>query len=142
MCCAWLCWFLGCAALQTYTYTIRALREADQQAQQSVLEQISPDLSDELQVGLTSAKAATPQESSSSSQVVHSYEVRAGWSCRAKALRVRLLCGSQAAEERRVLMHVCVCVPAPAQVRLVLEYCDKGCLRDALDNGIFLLGEL
>jgi serine/threonine protein kinase len=26
------------------------------------------------------------------------------------------------------------------QVRLVLEYCDKGCLRDALDCGIFKLG--
>jgi serine/threonine protein kinase len=25
-------------------------------------------------------------------------------------------------------------------VRLVLEYCDKGCLRDALDGGIFKLG--
>jgi hypothetical protein len=28
--------------------------------------------------------------------------------------------------------------PAP-QVRLVLEYCDKGCLREALDSGAFLL---
>lgn len=27
------------------------------------------------------------------------------------------------------------------QVRLVLEYCDKGCLREALDDGIFLMGE-
>ena len=35
---------------------------------------------------------------------------------------------------------MCVSVPA-FQVRLVLEYCDKGCLRDALDDGIFLLGE-
>jgi hypothetical protein len=25
------------------------------------------------------------------------------------------------------------------QVRLVLEYCDKGCLREALDSGAFLL---
>lgn len=25
------------------------------------------------------------------------------------------------------------------EVRLVLEFCDKGCLRDALDAGVFLL---
>lgn len=25
------------------------------------------------------------------------------------------------------------------QVRLVLEFCDKGCLRDALDDGVFTL---
>ena len=32
----------------------------------------------------------------------------------------------------------CCCV---VQVRLVLEYCDKGCLRTALDDGVFILGE-
>jgi hypothetical protein len=26
-------------------------------------------------------------------------------------------------------------------VRLVLEYCDKGCLRNALDNGVFIMGK-
>ena len=30
-----------------------------------------------------------------------------------------------------------LCVPL--QVRLVLEYCDMGCLRDALDDGAFRL---
>jgi hypothetical protein len=29
--------------------------------------------------------------------------------------------------------------PPPAQVRLVLEYCDRGSVRDALDHGAFLL---
>jgi hypothetical protein len=32
----------------------------------------------------------------------------------------------------------CCCV---VQVRLVLEYCDKGCLKTALDDGVFILGE-
>lgn len=27
------------------------------------------------------------------------------------------------------------------QVRLVLEYCDKGCLRSALDEGVFFMGK-
>lgn len=26
------------------------------------------------------------------------------------------------------------------QVSLVLEFCDKGCLRDALDDGVFQIG--
>ncbi len=31
----------------------------------------------------------------------------------------------------------CPSHPAHPQVQLVLEYCDKGCLRDALDDGVF-----
>jgi hypothetical protein len=34
-----------------------------------------------------------------------------------------------------------MCCRCVVQVRLVLEYCDKGCLRTALDDGVFILGE-
>lgn len=40
---------------------------------------------------------------------------------------------------RAVAMYeMLLCSP---QVRLVLEFCDKGCLRSALDDGVFILGE-
>lgn len=39
-----------------------------------------------------------------------------------------------------MLCHAVLC--CALQVRLVLEYCDKGCLRAALDDGVFVMGEL
>lgn len=40
-----------------------------------------------------------------------------------------------------MLCMPCCAVLCVLQVRLVLEYCDKGCLRAALDDSVFIMGE-
>lgn len=56
-------------------------------------------------------------------------QVVLGWKKRFRCQHNAMHCG--------MLSCAVLCV----QVRLVLEYCDKGCLRAALDDGVFVLGE-